>query len=211
MKTVFIPLLFCGAFSVTAHNAKISTLTLRDTGVGWIIEMAFAQSSIDAEMKRQYDEESLQQLSEAAYKKTVVKYIKDHFYLKVDEIEVSLREGGIMMGDHQTDLKFVLPEIPNHPQTIEAHIPFFESSFNHTNIFRVYRGGDRMTRTFLSSENDFGFRGTFTPNGIEETASDSEISYDTQNQAGIVLGGLLVIGIVLIVGRKIKPIKENTD
>ncbi|MEP5614086.1 MAG: hypothetical protein ABJP45_17675 [Cyclobacteriaceae bacterium] len=162
------------AFQANAHNAKISTLTLRDTGAGWIIEMAFAQATIDAEMLRFHTKEELEEFPRKEYQDKVVEYVRDHFSLIVDGRNVALQDGGIMLGSHQTNLKFVLPEIPDQPRHMEAFLPMFGTSYNHTNIFRIYRGEGTMTKFFLSSDNEFRTSFELTPEGIVEAESREE-------------------------------------
>ena len=204
MKRIFSIAALIGvlAFQAAAHNAKISTLTLRDTGSGWIIEMAFAQATIDAEMLRSHSKEELEEMPRSLYQDKVVEYVKDHFNLVVDGGSIILQEGGIMLGSHQTNLKFVLPGIPDQPTNVEAFLPMFSNSYNHTNIFRIYRGEGTMTKFFLSSDNDFRTSLAFTPDGIVQVESTkSDPTY-----AGLKL--LLAIGFsflaLIFIGHKVR-------
>ena len=169
MKRILLFLLGMGlmVLSVSAHNAKISTLTLRDTGAGWIVEMSFAQASIDAAMLRQFGEEKVLAFEREAYRDEVIAYVRSRFHLTVDGMKIPLEHGGIRLGSHQTDLKFSLPQIPKHLRHINVHIPLFEEEYKHTNIFRIYRGGHQMTKFFLSSDNDFQLVLEVKPEGIE--------------------------------------------
>lgn len=53
--------------------------------------------------------------------------VRNRFNLRVDGKLISLTEGGIMLGDHQTNLKFVLPEISLQPRSLEAFVPLLAS------------------------------------------------------------------------------------
>lgn len=152
--------------SLNAHNAKISTFTLRDTGAGWMVEMAFAQASIDVAMQNIFDEYQLKNFTSEEYRNEVIDYVKEHFHLKANGINIELDDGGIMLGNHQANLKFVLPQIPINPDKMKVYIPMFGNMFNHTNIFRIYRGGAKVDKVFLSSDNDFRANVEFTKEGM---------------------------------------------
>ncbi|MEP1097535.1 MAG: hypothetical protein ABJG78_20630 [Cyclobacteriaceae bacterium] len=197
-KIISIAIFLCAAvLQAAAHNAKISTLTLRDTGAGWIIEMAFAQATIDAEMLRSHSKEELEKLPRSEYQDRIVEYVRDHFNLIVDGRNIVLQDGGIMLGSHQTNLKFVLPEIPDRPMKMEAFLPMFGASYNHTNIFRIYRGEGTMTKFFLSSENEFRTAFEFTPEGIVEVDSREQANLNTGLQTLLILG-ISLFALILI-------------
>lgn len=186
-------------FQVIAHNAKIATFTLRDTGSGWFIEMNFAQAGVDAAMIHEYGEKKLNQIDRDLYKELFLNYIREHFSLMVDAEKIAFTDGGIKLGSHQTDVKFILPSI-DHPQLIEVDLPMFHQAYNQTNIFRIYRGGAQLTKFFLSEDNDFYVRiekidGQFIQSGRVNSGFTS-----------IVLGGVvfLTIGMMVFSLRKSK-------
>ncbi|MEO9805217.1 MAG: hypothetical protein ABJF04_18310 [Reichenbachiella sp.] len=202
MKTILAILLFIGAtaFSAVAHNAKIATFTLRDTGAGWMIEMNFAQAGVDAAMIEEHGKQNLEGLSQRVYQDLVVDYVKSNFNLIVDGKRINLETGGIMMGSHQTDLKFVLPNLPLQPTKAFVYIPMFGTTYNQTNLFRIYRGGKNITKFFLSEDNDFKVDLTFTPDGVlavEKETQDNKILM--LGSGGIMLGTLLAI---MLISRK---------
>lgn len=192
MKTVLVIILLIIAtvFPAVAHNAKIATFTLRDTGAGWFIEMNFAQAGVDAAMIEKHGKQKLADLSKKTYQNLVIDYVKSNFNLVVDGEEIRLGSGGINLGTHQTDLKFVLPNLPLQPGTAQVHIPMFGSSYNHTNLFRIYRGGKNVTKFFLSEDNDFKVELNFTTNEILAVQREVPLMLGS---GGIVLGIFLSI------------------
>lgn len=205
MKRLVIPLviLFAAVFSVTAHNSKIATITLRDTGAGWIAELNFAQASVDAAMEHHLGKGELKDISRDAYRDEVVAYVKSNFHLQVDGQEILLENGGIMLGSHQTDLKFVLPGIPQQPENMKVYVPMFGTSYNHTNLFRIYRGGDKMTKFFLSEDNDFRVNLNFEGNRIEaiETTNNGK-RYSLAKISGVLIVIIGGIGLLSVLKRK---------
>ncbi len=135
-------------------NPSTASFTLHDSGVGWYIEMNFAWSAIEAEMSRLYGEEELQSLGKEEYQELFIDYAKDNITISGDGLPVDLGEGSITLGGHQSDLKFDLPGLDD-PGELNVEVRLFQGVYNQTNIFRIYRGGDRLFRVFLSSDNDF--------------------------------------------------------
>lgn len=204
MKRLFLIVVLFGAMAsiAIAHNAKIATYTLRDTGTGWFIEMNFAQTAIDAQMLKLYDSDELIDMSTDEYKKLFLKYLSENFHLRVDGEKVEFISGGILLGSHQTDVKFVLPEIPDNPEQMSIYLPMFEDIYNQTNLFRIYRGGGNFTKFFLSADNNFIAHMEFTDQGIVA------IEKEPVNRLALVSGiSILIIGIgtlFFLLRRKLK-------
>lgn len=185
-------------FPAGAHNTKIATFTLRDTGAGWLMEMNFSQKGVEAAMINLHGKQALQGLDKKSYQKLVVDYVKSNFNLTVDGRQIKLGTGGVVLGSHQSDLKFILPEIPLQPLEAQVHIPMFNSTYDHTNLFRVYRGGKNISKFFLNEENDFEVNLFFTAQGaFEQPPKDDQLL--TLGSGGLMLVLLLV---VLILSRK---------
>lgn len=184
------------------HNAKIATFTLRDTGAGWYIEMNFAQAAVDAAMIDIYGKAKLEGITKQEYQGMVVDYIKNNFQLEADGKNVPLKSGGINLGSHQTNLKFVLPDLPLQPKSVYVHIPMFEKVHNQTNLFRIYRGGNDMTKFFLSEDNHFQVNLNFTLEGIEATKETKSPKHNLVmlGSGGIGLG--ILIFLILSAKRK---------
>ena len=201
-RLLLFAMLSCVLSIAYAHNAKIATYTLRDTGSGWYIEMSFAQASIDAMMDKKLGG-NLDDIELDEYKHEVFEYIKENFELEVNGRNIPLGDGGIMLGSHQTDLKFVIPTLPDHPESMMVHIPAFRDAYNHTNIFRIYRGGDQLHKFFLSADNDFESSLLFKDGLIVET--DRKLAGSNQQ---VVISGiflLLVIGGIFLARRGYRP------
>lgn len=202
-RIIAIPMFMCAiAFQCLAHNAKIATFTLRDTGAGWLVEMNFAQAGVDAAMVEIYGVEKLRSIDKNVYQNLIVDYVKTNFHLTVNGHQIKLGSGGIMLGSHQTDLKFVLPDMPVQPEHAEIYLPLFGDTYNHTNLFRIYRGGKNITKFFLSEDNDFRVNIAFTPQGIIEEHHEPE-----SKPFLMVSGGGLMLVLIMVIafsGKKIK-------
>lgn len=201
-KILIIIVLLCADIESKAHNAKIATFTLRDTGAGWFVEMNFAQAGVDAAMIEEHGKAKLERISKQAYQSMVVDYVKDNFHLNVDGNPVPLKSGGISLGSHQTDLKFVLPDLPLQPERAVVYIPMFGNTYNQTNLFRIYRGGKDMTKFFLSEDNDFRVSLKFTPQGIVATEEPKSSTTNLVMLSSSGVGLAILILLILSARRK---------
>ena len=61
--------------------------------------------------------------------------------MTANNINIKLDDGGVKADGHATSLRFLIPSIPKKLETLNVSIPMFGYSYNHTNIFRIYRGG----------------------------------------------------------------------
>ena len=203
LRFILVAVLNCAMiFSIIAHNSKIATYTLRDTGSGWFIEMNFAQAAIDAQMLKMYGEEQLAEISDEEYKKLFLDYLRGNFDFEVDGKKVNLVSGGILLGSHQTDVKFVLPEIPARPKNMSIFLPMFEEVHNQTNLFRIYRGGDRFTKFFLSADNNFSAQMEFADGDIVEVEKTESVSLGML--LGVLAALLLLASIIILLWKKLK-------
>ncbi len=192
-------------YHASAHNAKIATYTLRDTGEGWFIEMNFAQVAVDAQMSSIHGKEELEGIEGDRYKQLFLKYLHDNFHLEVDGKHIELETGGILLGSHQTDVKFVLPQIPDAPKVLSIYLPMFEEVYNQTNLFRIYRGGDQLTKFFLSTDNDFRAYAQFVGNQV------ITVSQPASNDVAMISGGLVVLFILLFFIKKLSSKSKNPE
>ncbi|ANQ47476.1 hypothetical protein MY04_0093 [Flammeovirga sp. MY04] len=149
-----ILLLLCAWGTTHAHNPKIATYNLRDTGIGWYLEMSFARSTLDKQMIQLHGEDLVKNSTKAEYQKLIVNYLMDHIFIEADGTDLAFGQGGIRLGDHQTDLKYIIKSLSD-PQHLNVKINTFEEERNHTNLFRIYKGDVQIGKYFLSEENQF--------------------------------------------------------
>ncbi len=146
------------SFQLVAHNAKIATFNMRQFDGVWVLEMAFAQASLDGVIRESLSQEEIDQLSQDELKVWLVDYVRKNVFIKSEFINsIELGEGGIRLGSHQTDFKFILHDLPSNPGEVEMVMPICSNSRNHTSLLRIFYG-DQMHKIFLSSDNDFTTR-----------------------------------------------------
>lgn len=163
-KIVF--LFFCLVVSlqtIKAHNPLSAMYYLEVKEDINILNISLSQTGLNEALKKHYKNVDFNKLSGIEYKKLSVKYIKDNFYLKINNNEVTLQDGGIKLGSHQTDLKFVLRELPKTFKILTVKINAFIENKNHQSIFSLRLNG-KTSKIILSQNNNYSTSVTFINN-----------------------------------------------
>lgn len=155
MKRILIVLVCCLIPCLSlAHNALSARYFLEATNQGSLLTINLSQTEVNHVMMLRFDKDYLEKLSLKEWKELVVNYIKEGFVLKIDGKKIELGKGGIRLGDHQTDLKFVLNPISEHTKNIFVHITSFQENRDHQTIF-VYKIGSKKNKVILSKRNQY--------------------------------------------------------
>jgi len=118
-----------------------------------LLTINLSQDGVNHTLIKIYGREHLDTISQLAFEELIVEYIKNNFTLYIDDGEIKLAKGGIKLGSHQTDLKFVLPPIIPNVEKVVISIPAFKENENHQTIFSYDLNG--TDHKILSSLNNF--------------------------------------------------------
>ncbi|XMO88272.1 hypothetical protein AAFN75_08245 [Algibacter sp. AS12] len=141
-------------FMSFGHNPLSARYYLEATPSGNVLTVNLSQSGINHLMTQKFSEAYFENIDEKAWKELIVSYIKENFNLNVDGIEIALTKGGIRLGSHQTDLKFVLPPFSQAPKHFFIEIPAFKENGKHQTIF-AYNINGKADKVILSEQNNF--------------------------------------------------------
>jgi len=117
-------------------------------------------------LKKIYGTEKLELMTQNEFEELIVDYIKKNFTLFIDKDEVKLDKGGIKLGSHQTDLKFVLPAILPSLESLHISIPAFKENENHQTIFthnlngsdhKILKASNTYKATIILSKSTYGY------------------------------------------------------
>ncbi|WP_405610588.1 hypothetical protein [Polaribacter sp. Asnod1-A03] len=178
-------------FMSFAHNPLSAKYYLEATPSGSLLTINLSQSGINHLMTQKFSEEYFENIDEKAWKELIVNYIKEHFTLNVDGVKITLAKGGIRLGDHQTDLKFILPPLPLEPKNIFVHIPAFKENGKHQTIF-AYNILGKVDKVILSDKNNFKADINLT--------SDTNVSESTTNYGWLLIlfGGIILLVLIKV-------------
>ena len=140
--------------SALAHNplSAMYYLEVKD-GLG-ILNISLSQAGFYEALTKHYPELELDQLSDVDYKQLAVGYVKNNFFLRVNGNQIILLHGGLKLGNHQTDLKFVTSELPEVFNTLDVTINAFRENDHHQTIFSWSLDGF-TDKVILTENNDY--------------------------------------------------------
>ena len=130
-------LLFFVVSSITtkAHNPLSAKFDVSIKGEYAILTANLSQAGVHQALIKRYATTNFDSLSAVDYKKILVQYIKENTHLVADGSKLSLGEGGVRLGNHQTDLKFVIEQLPSNLKSMEVRLNCFQENENHQTIF----------------------------------------------------------------------------
>ncbi|MBT8191121.1 MAG: hypothetical protein HKO89_00470 [Saprospiraceae bacterium] len=148
--------IFLLCFNVMGHNPLTAKIELKATNErGAVLGIYLSQTGLHQALIKKYDEVDFESMAVHDYKELIVKYMKEHVELKADKQPLTIGEGGISLGNHQTDLKFFIDNYPGQTRSLDIHINAFEENDNHHTVF-WWKRPDGKSKVILSKKaNDF--------------------------------------------------------
>lgn len=149
---------FTGA--VNAHNPLAAMYYFEVVDSIGILNIKLSQAGLHAALEKAHPDEDITALSGTAYKKLAAGYLKENFALTINQQPVPLLEGGIKLGSHQTDIKYITSTIPGEIVDLSVSIPAFKENEYHQTIFSISHQGE-TDKIILNEHNDFSESVTF--------------------------------------------------
>ncbi len=185
---IFIIGLICvvSPFLSFSHNPLSARYHLETGANGSLLTINLSQNGIDHALLKKYGKDKLEEINQNEFKELIVDYIKSNFNLSVDKEKVALKKGGIKLGNHQTDLKFMLPPISEQAKSVVVDISAFKENDNHQTIFSHNLKGE-VEHVILSSKNDY-----------HSVILSNATPTHSNNWYWFALIGLLALGLVML-------------
>lgn len=175
-----------------AHNPQTAAINLHPVEGIWVLQMNFSQEGAHYALSKHYTNIDLQQRSVQDYKQLFVDYIKAHCRIEIDGKVIPLASGGIKLGSHQTDLKFLLPNFPVEFEQAKIQLTIFEENDHQNTVLRI-QDQDKYIRKVLNHENAFTLHFQNTVQGYHTNDPDPYLT--AQMQYGVGLAMLLLFAI----------------
>lgn len=187
MKKIFlvIAIALVGS-SAMAHNpltAKFELNTNSEAGAA-ILNIYTSQTGVHEAMIKYYTATDFASIEATEYKKLLVQYLKKHISIHADNTLLEVGEGGIKLGNHQTDLKFLIENYPSEVQELKVEINAFQENENHHSAF-WWKTKNGKSKLILSDKNNF--------QGLLNNTSQNHAYSWNSNLQTIVLNSVLVI------------------
>jgi len=139
---------------IHAHNPLSASFFLESKENFGILNISVSQTGLHEVIKKKFSEKDVEKLSIDEYKKIVVQYLKENFSLTIDNNNISLLDGGIKLGNHQTDIKFITSELPFQFENILVKIDAFRENNDHQTIFSISLNGYK-DKVILGQNNEY--------------------------------------------------------
>ena len=143
-------------FGAFAHNPLSARYHLDASARGSVLTVNLSQAGLHDALLHTHERPALEGLTASAYEVLVLDYIKENFALSVNGQAFALDRGGIKLGTHQTDLKFVLPAIEGEIVDLDVSIPSFRENGQHQTIFS-YGAAGTTEHVILDEGNEYRY------------------------------------------------------
>lgn len=157
---VLLLMLMVSVQTLYAHNPLSAMYYLEVKNNISILNINLSQNGLNAALKKHYPKLKLEGLSELDYKQLTAKYLKENFYLEINGQSIHLLEGGIKLGNHQTDAKFITTKLPATFKNLNVHIKSFIENENHQTVFSLLLNGN-TSKVILNKKNEYSASVTF--------------------------------------------------
>ncbi len=154
MKQFILFLFLISPLIIFGHNPLSARYSLKAGVQASILNINLSQVGINQLLLKKYGVNKLNQINSIELKELIVDYIKNNFHFSINEKAIPLKNGGIRLGNHQTDLRFMLPAIANDVEDFFVHIPAFQENNNHQTIFSYQLSG-KQNRVILGKKNNY--------------------------------------------------------
>lgn len=146
--------LLCTNSILHAHNPLSARYYLEVNDDINILNIYLSQYGLHEAIKKQFSDVNFETIDEIEYKTLVVNYIKGNFNLQINGEVVQLLDGGLKLGTHQTNLKFVTSKLPRILNTLDVSIKAFSENKEHQTIFSTSING-KTSKVILKESNDY--------------------------------------------------------
>lgn len=147
-------LIMGGTATVAAHNPLSARYHFEAGSLASELTINLSQDGVNQALLQTHDRQELEALSRNAFEELIVAYVKDNFKLSVNGQPVALGRGGVKLGDHQTDLRLVLPAFPEPIREFDVYLPAFRENDHHQTIFSYLISGE-AGHVILREDNGF--------------------------------------------------------
>lgn len=190
--------------NANAHNPNTASVVISPVKGIWMVQYTISQQGANYALNKHFKNTDLHNLSLKKYKELYIKYIKEHTSLWVDEQKTELASGGIRLGNHQTDMKFLIPNFPKNYEKVKLQLNIFDENDNQNTVVKFVEQ-NKSFRKVLNHENNFTL--TFQNTGTAYVGdSDNEI-----NKQIYYLLGFTFLAIATIIFFQRKKAKTESD
>ena len=193
-KLLFIIALAFISINACAHNPNTASIVISPINGVWVAQLTISQEGASYVLTSYYADKDLNSIEVAEYKELYIDYLRKKISLIVDNKNIKLSSAGIKLGNHQTDIKFLLPDFPKNYKIVQLNLPIFtENKQQHTVVKIVEK--EKSIRKVLN--NSSGFKMRFENNDTEFIAIPDNLSKIKKITYAAIAFLLMVIGVYI--------------
>ena len=151
---IFLLILIVSIQTMHAHNPLSAMYYLEVKENINILNINLSQNGLNEALKKQYSKIDFEELSATEYKQLAVNYLKENFHLDINGQAIKLLEGGLKLGKHQTDAKFIVSGLPKTFENLNVKIEAFIENEHHQTVFSLFLNGN-TSKVILNENNNY--------------------------------------------------------
>tara|TARA_R110002051_G_scaffold137916_2_gene210555 strand:- start:58632 stop:59273 length:642 start_codon:yes stop_codon:yes gene_type:complete len=153
-----------------AHNPNQASIKLIIQDKGAFVDFTMSQFGIEQVLLKKNPNLDLKTISEIELKQLIINEVKEQIKINTNGKSLVLGTGVIKLGSHESNLKFLVNNLPINLKTIEVNAHCFQENENQVNFFTVWYK-DNSTRAKLFRDNNYQSKFIIAQSGI--TVSDN--------------------------------------
>ncbi len=126
-----------------AHNPLSARFELVVGEAISVLTINFSQDGLHSGLQKQCPNIALEKIDRQYYKELLTAYVKQHIQLSTPQGPIRIGEGGIRLGNHQTDLRFAIADVPTDMQQLQVSITCGIENEHHQNLFWLVVNGQK--------------------------------------------------------------------
>ncbi|MBN8823043.1 MULTISPECIES: LPXTG cell wall anchor domain-containing protein [unclassified Spirosoma] len=185
-----------------AHNPQISTIVLAQNRAGqWNVLIGSSLSAFQYALQTKGLLKESDTLQAAAFQKMILEHLRENIQIRANgHGPIELKRGMVIL-NHQTDVRFDLSGMPQQLQTITIRQGSFASLRNHYCILKIFPDGGSVRSFILQESNDFMISLKLNNNELVEAFPEKHTNWAPW--LGMV-GILMLLGTYLFLHRRNK-------
>jgi len=191
-----------------AHNPNLASIKLIIQEKGAFLDLNMSQYGIEQVLLKNNPNLDLKTISQIELKELIIDEVKKHIQLSANGEIISLGTGVIKLGSHETNLKFVINNLPEVIRYIDVKANCFQENKNQINFFTVLYQ-DKNARAKLFKKNNY--KSKFIINQDEIKVSDNLLKNKWSLTKILVVTILTIICFLIIyfINKKRKTVANN--
>jgi len=156
-----------------AHNPQQSTIRLTIQENNALLDLSLAQYGVEQALIKSNPDLDLSLIEQNEFKELLIAYLKENILISINGKAIKIGSGIIKLGNHNTELKFIIENVPEKINYIDVDASCFKENEKQINFFKVAYN-HLGARAKLSSKNDFKSKFIFTEKEISVIEEDEK-------------------------------------